>query len=164
MATLPTTDPSDLPPDNQPGHHPEVEQDKPTHLPRIGSGVERFPFAVHPLFRLPAAAFGVTAETAFVEIDRDELRVRFGPWSMTVPRSDIAEATVSGPYRLWKVIGPPRLSFRDRGITFATGPGPGVCVRLHRPHPAIDPLGLVRHPGLTVTVADPRGLVAVLSR
>jgi hypothetical protein len=164
MATLPTTElPTHLPPDNQPGHHPDVEQDKPTHPPRVGGGTERFPFAIHPMFRLPAAAFGVTADSAFVEVDLEELRVHFGRWRMTVPRTDIAEVTLTGPYRPWRVIGPPHLSFRDRGITFATTPVRGVCVRLREPRPGIDPLGLVRHPGLTVTVADPEALAALLT-
>jgi hypothetical protein len=38
-----------------------------------------------------------------------------------------------------------------------------VCIRLRQPHPGIDPLGLVRHSGLTVTVADPDALAALLS-
>ena len=53
--------------------------------------------------------------------------------------------------------GPPHLSLADRGITFATNRQRGLCIRLHRPHPAIDPLGLIRHPGVTVTVGDVDG-------
>jgi hypothetical protein len=50
----------------------------------------------------------------------------------------------------------------DRGITFGTNPRRGVCIEFHEPVPAFDPLGLVRHPNLTVTVADPEALLSVL--
>jgi len=38
-----------------------------------------------------------------------------------------------------------------------------VCLEFHEPVTGIDPLGLIRHPGLTVTVADPEGLAAALA-
>src|SRR5690606_29251980 len=61
----------------------------------------------------------------------------------------------TGPYRWWKVAGPPRLSLADRGITFATTAEHGVCLQLAEPIGAIDPLHLIRHPNVTITVADP---------
>ncbi len=57
-----------------------------------------------------------------------------------------------------------RLSMVDRGITFGTNGDRGVCIRFHRPVPAADPFGLLRHPATTVTVADPEGLVAAVTR
>ena len=112
---------------------------------------------------VPAAALvGVLPSNSRVEVDDEELVVRFGRWSMRVPRSDIESATVSGPYDLIKVVGPPRLSLADRGVTFATNRRAGVCIRLRRPHGGIDPLGLIKHTGITVTVADPEELCALL--
>jgi hypothetical protein len=100
---------------------------------------------------------------AYVEVDDDSLVVRFGPWTMTTLRSNVAGVAESGPYATWKVIGPPRLSFADRGVTFATNSVRGVCIRFFTPVAGIEPTGRVRHPGVTVTVADPDGLVAALA-
>jgi hypothetical protein len=69
---------------------------------------------------------------------------------------------VTGPYAIPKVIGPPHLSFGDRGLTFASNPDAGTCVRFHQPVAGIDPFGLLRHPGLTVTVEDPEALAGLL--
>ena len=163
---MPTTEPPPLarvPEANQPGHHPEVEQDKPTGPPPGPPRTGTFRFAFHPLFRLPARLVGVTPESAQVEVTADSLEVRFGRWSMTVPRDDIVEVQRSGPYQPWKVIGPPHLSFVDRGITFATTPHAGVCLRLREPRPGIEPTGRIRHPGLTLTVEDVDGLIDALS-
>lgn len=55
----------------------------------------------------------------------------------------------------------PRLSMVDDGLTFGTNAAAGVCIhfepRIHRV------IGLRDHSALTVTVADPEGLVAALS-
>jgi hypothetical protein len=154
--------PRNLPPDNEPGHHPEVEQDKPTGPPP-GPGPVRFPLAFDPTFRLVDRVLGITEDRAYVELDRDELRIRFGPWSADVPRRTVAGAEVTGPYWLPKVLGPPHLSLADRGITFATNRRKGVCIRLTEPVKALEPLGLLRHPSITVTVEDPKALADALA-
>lgn len=179
----PLDDLGPVPEDNQPGHHPKVDQDKPTGPPptprsaRAGkrataakpassaraSAPRVFPFAFGPLMVPAAALAGVLPSNSRVEVDDEELVVRFGRWSMRVPRSDIESATVTGPYNLLKVAGPPRLSFADRGVTFATNRKAGVCISLRRPHRGIDPLGLIKHPGLTVTVTDPDELCRLLT-
>ena len=149
-----------VPPDNQPGHHPDVEQDRPTGPPPIPeSVVDRFEFAFEPAFRLAALPFGVTPRTAWVELRGDRLDVRFGPWRARVDLDEIEGTAITGPYQRIKVMGPAHLSFADRGVTFATNHHRGVCIRLRHPVAAIDPFGLIRHPGITVTVADPEGLV-----
>lgn len=154
-----------VPPDNQPGHHPEVEQDKPQGPPPRPARATalRWGFSFHPLFRVPALLAGVTELSAYVRVDEDELVVRFGPWRMAVDRADIESATLTGPYQPWKVIGPPHLSLADQGITFGTNPTAGVCIRLRRPAPGLEPTGRLRHPALTVTVADAEGLADLLS-
>jgi hypothetical protein len=54
------------------------------------------------------------------------------------------------------------LPFTDSGVTFATNGERGVCVTFHEPVRAIDPAGLITHPGATFTVADVEGLVDAL--
>jgi hypothetical protein len=153
-----------IPEDNQPGHHPEVEQDKPTVPPaERPSAVHRFEFEFEPAFRAAALPFGIRPGTAVVEVDGHEVRIRFGPWRVRFDRDDVVGAEVSGPYQLAKVIGPARLSLADRGLTFATNQRRGVCIRLRRPVRGIDPLGLLRHPAVTVTVADPDALAERLT-
>ncbi len=72
--------------------------------------------------------------------------------------------SATGDYSWPKVIGPAHLSLRDGGLTFASNPDAGVCISFHEPIPGIEPLGLLRHPSLTVTVADVAGLVELLDR
>lgn len=119
--------------------------------------VRRFPFArPGPLAKLPALD-----RWARVEVDDAHMRVRFGPLDMRVPRSEIVGVDVTGPYSALKALGV-RLSLADRGLTLGTSAAGGVCVRFARPRRGIDPFGLLRHPGVTVTVADPAGLAAAL--
>jgi hypothetical protein len=111
---------------------------------------------------MAARAVTATRGRSYVEVSADAVTIRFGPWTMWSPRSNVAEIVESGPYAPWKVIGSPRLSFADRGITFATNSDRGVCIRFFDPIPGIEPTGRFRHPGVTVTVSDPDGLVAAL--
>lgn len=124
--------------------------------------MQRFDFAFAPTYRLPALAFGILPATTWVEVDDDELRCRFGPWSLRTPRSNIASTEESGGFAFLKTAGPAHLSFSDRGVTFATNPHRAVCLSFHTPVRAIDPTGLIRHPGATLTVADPVALIAAL--
>ncbi|MCU1496134.1 MAG: hypothetical protein JWM47_87 [Acidimicrobiales bacterium] len=122
----------------------------------------RFDFAFDGLYRLPARLFGVHEDNAWVEIGGDSFEARFGRWRVRTPLGNVTGVEVSGPYALPKTVGPPHLSFADRGLTFATNGQRGVCVSFREPVRGMDPLGLIRHPGLTVTVADPDGLVEAL--
>ncbi len=123
----------------------------------------RFPFAFAPSYRIPALVFGIVPATTWVEVGDGELRARFGPWSLRTPLENVASATESGGFGFLKTAGPAHLSFSDRGVTFATNGESALCVTFHRPVRAIDPTGLVRHPGATFTVADPAGLRAALA-
>ena len=66
-----------------------------------------------------------------------------------------------GPFSAVKAVGP-RLSLSDRGLTFGTSTAAGVCVRFREPVAGIEPLGLVKHPNLTMTVAEPELLVRLV--
>jgi hypothetical protein len=182
-----THDPADqdnvgsVPPDNEPGHHPDVEQDKPigrrprprTAAPALPKGAatssdasppggERFDLHFDGPVGVAARVAVVHEDRAYVELTDDRLVARFGPWVIETTRANIADATVTGPYQWWKVAGPPHLSFADRGLTFGTNAERGVCITFREPVPGIEPTGRIRHPGLTVTVADPEALVKAL--
>lgn len=115
----------------------------------------RFEFAFAPSYRLPALFFGIRPATAHAVLADDELRVRFGPWSMVTGLDNIVDCELSGDFRWIKTAGPPHLSFSDRGVTFATNGDAAVCVRLREPVPAIDPTRRLLHPGATLTLARP---------
>src|SRR3954447_23136036 len=141
-----------VPDDNQPGHHPTVEQDKPDAPPRLPRRHHRFAFRREPAFALAGLPFGVTESNSYLDVDDDRLEIRFGPWTLSTSTHNIESAQRTGPFRWWKVGGPPRVSLRDRGITFATNAQAAVCVRFREPVPAALPQGWFRHPAVTVTV------------
>ncbi|MGK2930227.1 MAG: hypothetical protein ACSLFO_11695 [Acidimicrobiales bacterium] len=112
----------------------------------------RFPFLFELPYRVAGAPFGVTPRTTWAEVAGGAIHVRFGPWSVTTTVDNIAGVEESGPFGFLKTAGPAHLSFADRGLTFATNGQRGLCMRFVEPVTGIDPLGRIRHPGLTVTV------------
>jgi hypothetical protein len=121
-----------------------------------------FDFAFDPAFRVAGLPFGIVPSRAGVEVDDERFTARFGSWVVSTRLANVLSAHVTGPYHLAKVIGGPRVSMADRGLTFATNAARGVCVQFVRPVRGIDPLGRVAHPGLTVTVAEPAALAELL--
>ena len=122
----------------------------------------RFAFDFAGPYKLPARLFGVTEQSAYVLLTAGELVCHFGFWSLRTPLTNVREVSITGPYAWLKTSGPARLSLGDRGITFATNGRRGVFVQFHRPVAGIEPLGVIRHPNLTVTVADCAALSAAL--
>lgn len=118
----------------------------------------RHRFAFAPSYRVPALVFGITSRTTWVDVDDDGLAVRFGPWRLRTPLANVAGWEHSGGFGYLKTVGPAHLSFSDRGVTFATNGDAALCVRFHEPVAGIDPTRLVKHPGATITVADPDAL------
>ena len=125
---------------------------------------ERFEFRFADAYRRPARLFGITPATAWLELAEGELRARFGRWRVTTPLGNISAVAVTGPYAFLKTAGPARLAITDRGLTFATNGERGARISFHAPVRGLDPLGLLRHPELTVTVEDVDGLVERLRR
>lgn len=123
------------------------------------TGAERFTFRFADSYRRPARLFGITPATAWVDIDADTLRAHFGRWRVTTPLANINSVAVTGPYAFLKTAGPARLALTDRGLTFATNGERGVLISFHAPVPGLEPTGRLRHPELTVTVADTDGLL-----
>lgn len=124
--------------------------------------VQRFEFSFAASYRLPAATFGVRPATAWVQIDQATFDARFGPWRVRTPLANVKDVAVTGPYRFAKTAGPARLAITDRGLTFATNGTRGVRISFVTAVPGLDPLGLIHHPELTVTVADVGRLAALL--
>lgn len=151
-----------VPEGNRPGHRPAVDQDKPRRPPPTPKGSVPRTTTWDFRYDWPVAGASLLAgalpRATEVEVGETHLRIRYGIWSLRTELTNVAEVSLTGPYSPAKVGGPPRLSLRDRGITFATTTAGGVCIRFHRPVRAADPLGLVRHPAATVTVEDPPAL------
>lgn len=122
-----------------------------------------FRFEVGERIRPWSRLFFVDPETCSARIEQDQLTVLFGRWSLTTPLTNIADVVITGPYTWWKVAGPARFSLKDRGVTFATTDERGVCISFVEPVAAIEPSGVLRHPSLTVTVADVDGFVDALN-
>ncbi|XRQ12571.1 hypothetical protein ACN3XK_17245 [Actinomadura welshii] len=120
----------------------------PAHVPG-----ERFEFAFDHRLRRPLALLGIRPDTCHLTITASRLVVRFGPWRVRSPLENIAGAEVTGPFSAWKAAGV-RMSMADRGLTLGTSSAEGVCIRFRRPIRGFEPLGLIRHPGLTLTLAD----------
>jgi hypothetical protein len=123
----------------------------------------RFTFAFEPAYRAAALPFGVTPATAWVDVEDGRLSARFGLWRVSTPLSNVTGTQVSGPYSLFRTIGPAHLSLADRGLTFASNGRRGLCMTFAEAVTGLDPTGHLRHPGLTVTVADVDGLAASLA-
>ncbi|MEO6700742.1 MAG: hypothetical protein ABI140_14255 [Jatrophihabitantaceae bacterium] len=123
---------------------------------------QHFAFRFAPSYRLAALPYGITEHTTSITVTADELRVRFGLWRVCTPLANIGLLRITGPYAYLKTAGPARLGFTDRGLTFATNGDRGVCLEFDEPITGMDPLGLIRHPNLTLTPADCVGLARVL--
>ncbi len=120
-------------------------------------------YRLHADFAGPGWLHRLLGRRAGLDLDADGLRVRFGPWLVETPLSNLAGAEATGPYRAFRVFGV-RLSLADRGLTFGTTTRGGVCLRFREPVRGLDPWGLVRHPGLTVTVSEPDLVAEAINR
>jgi hypothetical protein len=127
------------------------------------AAVEQFEFAFEARFSPLLALIGVTPGTAHVTLSADRLVARFGPWTCETAITNVRQVCTTGPYRWFKAIGP-RGSFVDRGLTFGTTTAGGVCVLLHEPVPGLVPVGSLRHPGITLTLAEPERFASALRR
>jgi hypothetical protein len=124
--------------------------------------VQRFDFRFVSAYRLAARPFGITPERAWVQIEDEHLLARYGPWRLRTPLANVGRVAMTGPYRFYRTAGPARLGITDGGLTFASNGDRGVLLSFRERVPAIDPLRLIHHPELTVTVADVHGLVNAL--
>jgi hypothetical protein len=120
---------------------------------------QRFEFRFAAAYARAARPFGITPHNAWVEVGDRDLEVRYGRWRVITPLSNLTTVEITGPYRFVKTAGPPRLGITDLGLTFASNGDRGVLLSFRR---KVAGLGPLRHPELTVTVADPQALVAAI--
>jgi hypothetical protein len=123
---------------------------------------ERFEFAFARAYRIASRPFGIKPSNTWLEVGEQSLDVRFGHWRLSTPLENVTDAKVTGPYAFWKTVGPARLAVTDRGLTFATNGERGVLISFGTPVRGLDPLGAIRHPELTVTVAETWRLAELL--
>ncbi|MBO0680376.1 hypothetical protein JRC04_23160 [Mycolicibacterium sp. S2-37] len=124
---------------------------------------QTFPFRFTRPYQLAAAPFGIHPSTAEVVIHDDQLICFFGPWQVASSLDNIIAVAITGPYSFVRTAGSARMSMADRGLTLATNGDRGVCMLFEVPVPGIEPTGRLRHPNLTVTVADCDGLAKALA-
>lgn len=124
--------------------------------------MQRFDFRFAPAYQLAARPFGITPERAWVQVSDEHLLANYGPWRLSTTLANISRVAITGPYQFYRTAGPARLGITDGGLTFASNGEQGVLLSFRKRVPAIDPLRLIRHPELTVTVADVHGLVSAL--
>lgn len=126
------------------------------------ASARRFEFRFDPRYRRAALPFGVTPRRAWVAVGSELLEAHYGPWRVRTPLTNIEHAEITGPYRFYRTAGPARYGVIDHSLTFASNGERGVCISFHEPITGLDPLGALRHPTLTLTVAEPEQLAALL--
>jgi hypothetical protein len=124
--------------------------------------VQRFAFEFDPRYRRILWCLGVTPGRSEVTIDDATFRARFGIWRLETRVANVRCAEETGPYTPLRAIGP-HISLADRGLSFGSTARGGVCLRFHDPVPGRETLGVVKHPGLTVTVAEPQALIDAIA-
>jgi len=118
-----------------------------------------FPYEFDRLTKPLLRVAGVRPDRDGVRIERNRLVASFGLLNASIDIDNIATASITGPYSAIKAIGP-RLSAADHGVTFGTTASAGVCLLFEEPISAV--FGPWQHPGMTLTVADPAGLVSAI--
>lgn len=118
---------------------------------------DRYRFAFDRRFEGLLRLLGVHPDRAHVEITDRQLTARFGPWLVRTPLDNIEDVEVTGPHRPIKAIGP-RFSPSTRSLTFGSNAKRTVRISFRRPVTGMEPFGVVRHPTLSVSVADPDAL------
>jgi hypothetical protein len=120
-----------------------------------------FRYATNPWLAPFWLPFGVRPSRDGVTLtDDDRFVATFGFVSVETPLANVDGAHVTTGYRWWTAAGV-RRSFVDDGLTFGTNARAGVCVHFREKLPSR--LSRSGHSALTVTVADPAGLVAALT-
>lgn len=118
----------------------------------------RFDYRLGPRSRPLLRLFGVRGpENAWVDLDDDTLRARFGWASAEMPIANIRGWRIEGPW-LWITAIGIRRSFRHADITFGGSPRGGVRIDFKTPIR----VGPLKTPALYLTVEDLEGLAGAL--
>ncbi len=118
-----------------------------------------FPLEVDRRYRALLAPFRLSPDDGVCLTDDDRFVATFGRMKLDTPLANVTGAHVTTGYRWWKAIGA-RLSLADDGLTFGSNTAAGVCVHFAERVPKV--IGFRDHSAVTITVADPHGLVEVL--
>ncbi len=118
-----------------------------------------FPLKVDRRYRVLLAPFRLDADDGVRLTDDDRFVASFGRLTLETPLANVTGAHITTGYRWFKAIGA-RLSLADDGLTFGSNCTAGVCVHFAERVPKV--IGFKDHSALTVTVADPQGLVDAL--
>ncbi len=124
--------------------------------------MQTWPFAFAPKYQPALALLGIRPDNSMVTTSDEGFEARFGHLSVKTPWSNVKGTQITRNYTAIKAIGP-RGSFKDRGATFGSNLDAGLCVCFHKGVTALAG-PLVKHPGLTVTVADVEGLQAEIEK
>ena len=92
---------------------------------------------------------GITPWTTGLTVTSRELVIRYGPWTLRTPLTNVAATEDSGPYALVKIAARRACRSATAASSFATRCSSGLCIRFRRPVPAILPwqLPLLTHLG-----------------
>lgn len=120
-------------------------------MPEAGTTIA-FSFAFQRPLDSWARCFAVVPARSYVRVDDHGFEAVYGLWRVATVWSNVVGVERTGPYRAWRVAGPARVSWADRGITMAGTTAEGACLSFREPVRGIDPLGLVRHPAITLGV------------
>jgi hypothetical protein len=121
--------------------------------------VERFPLRMRRRWTLLLLPFGVTPSRAWVEVDDDRVRARFGWSSVNEPLANVERWAITGPYRWWRALGM-RWTVFKWDVTFGSDAHGGVRLDFRQPFRLLG----VQHPQLYVTADDLEGLAEALRR
>src|SRR4051794_31206023 len=99
-----------------------------------------YEFQFDPRFARYLSVLGVRPDTASVTVEDGRLVARFGPWVCETTTGNVVGTELSGPYSPLKAIGP-RVSYKDRGLTFGSNAARGVCIKFREPVHGIEPTG-----------------------
>lgn len=121
-----------------------------------------FAFEFQDHYRPLTLMFGATSRNSKVRLSAaGRLSARFGFVRLETHVNNISGIERSGDYQWWKAIGV-RASLSDRGLTFGSSTRQGVCLKFVEPVKPTPSIPGWRHPGLTLTLADPDGFIAAL--
>ena len=129
------------------------------NLPVDPASVHRFRF--HRATLRPLALLGVRPANSYVFLDTDVLDVKFGPWRITTPTTNILAAEPTGRLSLWRSLGV-RVREPGHALAFACHRTGGLRILFRRPVHRLDRHSQTGHLTLTVTVHDTQRLITRL--
>lgn len=121
----------------------------------------RYEFAFDPRFRGLLRLAGITPERSHVDVTDRYLEARFGSWVVRTPLGNIAGVAITGPHRPFRAIGP-RYSPSTQSLTFGSNARRTVRLEFREPVTGLEPTGSLRHPSLSLSIAEPEKLKADL--